>query len=225
MSFSVATAISRLESGMKSAFADGATAAQKLQRVNEVLDRFFEFGTFRGVRDVVTTLTTTSGVMTLAASYQRLDALSVTTSGQEGKVDIKGMEWPFRPNGPGVLDWSKYPDRDAIDMGDVGGVRKYQLTGPTAALDALTYSGLARKRFVWITDTATVVVPDSFQALRMGVLALGFEDVSDYARSGEMFAAALKLLESNLEEFNSVEQYGFVALDNASGMGGVENVL
>lgn len=224
MSFTYATAITRLDGGMVPAFKAAATSGQKLYRLNEVLERFFEFGRWRGVYDTAV-VTQTAGIITISATYQNMEALAVTLSGNERKVPIKSMEWPYMPGGPGLVPFDQYGDIVAIDKGDVSGTRKYQLTGDQTYLDTLTFSALLRKRYTWTATDSDTVPIDSFQALRMGVLALGFEDVSDYDRSTSMFNAALAVLNGNLEQFNAVESYGVITTDPNVGIGHASNLV
>ncbi|MDO6575610.1 hypothetical protein, partial [Staphylococcus pasteuri_A] len=74
--------------------------------------------------------------------------------------EIKPLEYQFQPNGPGYFDVTEGCVGVAIDLGDnASGVRRYQLTGNTTDLDALTFSAVLRKRYVWATDTSTTVIP------------------------------------------------------------------
>lgn len=196
--FTVATAISRLTGSGHNAFPATFDAGKQLQRVNEVLERFYEFGTWRGLHATVP-LTTSGGILTLDAAYQRIDGLAVPAQAMD--VPIRSMQWAFSTGGPGNRDWTTYLNLVAIDQGDVGGQRKYQLTGNPTAVDAMAFNGLARRRFAWITDTATVVVPDSFPALKCGVQAMQWEDEGDDGRYQAEFGKALQLLNGNLEEF------------------------
>lgn len=196
--FSVATAITRLTGSGKNAFQAGFTAGNHLQRINEVLERFYEFGSWRGLHDTID-ITTTSGIISLSTAYQRLDGLSIPSL--NALVPIKSQKWAFSPGGPGAQDWTLYPELIALDQGDTAGVRKYLVSGNATANDALTFSGLARKRFTWITNTADIVEPDSFQALRLGVQALGWEDEGDTERYQAVFQQALQVLNGNLQEF------------------------
>ena len=213
--FTIATAISRLEGGATSCFKPGSTSAQKLQRLNEVIERFYEFGTWRGLHDTIT-LTPEDGIISLPYTYQRLDGLGIPASALI--VPIKSQQWQFSTGGPGIQDWSLYGPLVAIDLGDnTSGIRRYQLTGTTTELDALSFKGLARKRFTWITDTAAVVSPDSFQALRMGVLALAMEDEGDDEGCKALFASALAVLNGNLQEFETEDRQMVVSPEMGMG--------
>lgn len=215
MSFTYSTAITRLGAGATSCFKPGSTDAQKLQRLNEVLERFHEFGTWRGVHETIS-VTSTSGIITLAAAYLRLDALAIPSLAQ--KVPIKSQQWAFSSGGPMVQDWSLYSFLVAIDLGDnSSGVRRYQITGDTDYLDSLTFSALARKRYTWVTDIGTTVIPDSFQALRQGVLALAMEDEGDDEGCKMLFAEALSVLNGNLQEFEPEERQMVVAPEMGGG--------
>lgn len=203
--FTVATAITRLTSGPTNAFGDNSiTSPQQLQRVNEVLEYFYDQGTWRGVQ-AAASLTSSGGIITLASSYQRLDGLVLPQYAQ--KVPIKSQQWAFQQGAIHAQDWSTFGDLLAIDMGDnASGQRQYQLTGNPTNLDALTFTGLARKRFNWITDTATVVAPDSYQALVKGVLAFRAIDNQDKDSFERLMAEAMTCLNGSLGEFEVEEK-------------------
>lgn len=210
-----ATAISRLENGSTSVFKPGATAEQKLQRVNEALDRFFEFGTWRGLKVNIVPVSS-GGIISLDPAYQRLDALGVPALNIP--VPIKSLEWAFSSAGPGPQDWTLYGELVAIDLGDSSqSVRQYQLSGAATYVDGLVFSGLARKRFTWINSMETPIVPESFSALRKGVLALGMEDEGDDDGCAKLFAEALSTLNGNLQEFDPMERQ--IVMQPTSGMG------
>lgn len=200
MSFTVATAITRLTGSGVNAFPATFDAGKQLQRINEVLEMFYDQGTWRGLHDTIS-LTTTSGIITLSATYQRLDGLSIPAQGTI--VPIRSMQWAFSPGGPGTQDWTLYSELVAIDLGDNGSSqRRYQVSGNTTATDALTFSGLARKRFTYITDTASVVSPDCYRGIKLGVEAMRWKDEGDDARYQSVFAEALQALNGNLQEFD-----------------------
>ena len=222
MPFSFATAISRLTSGPTNAFKAGLSSAQQLQRVNEVLDRFYELGTWAGVLTTISGLTTTAGVLSLPSSYIRLDGLSIPAKGEI--IPIKSQEWAFSEAGPGMQDWTQYGELVAIDQGDTNGVRTYQLTGDPSKLDLLVLAGLARKRYTWVTDTATIIVPDSYQAIRLGVIALGWEDEGDNGRYQATMDRALGVLNGNYDQSESDTEHGVVAVEMATSMGQIRNL-
>lgn len=218
--FSVATAITRLTSGGFNAFPASFSAGNQLQRINETLEMFFDQGSWRGLHDTIS-LTSTSGIISLSSAYQRLDGLSVPA--QNCPVPIRSMTWAFSPGGPGVQDWTLYSELIALDMGDnASGVRRYQVSGDATAADALTFSGLARKRFTWITSTADTVVPDCFRALKLGVEALRWKDEGDDARYQAAFAEALQALNGNLQEF--APDFRQVNIQPCFAMGSIPNV-
>lgn len=222
MSFTILTAITRLTTGPTNCFKAGLSSSQQLQRVNEVLEKFYDKGTWRGVYKQIA-LTSVGGIITLPSAYQRLDGLSIPNCGY--LVKIKSNLYPFQENGPHNQDWTKYCPAIAIDMGDVAGTRQYQLTGDPTRLDTFAYVGLARIRYVWATDTSTIVVPDSYQALRLGVISMGQEDELATDQAQKLFAQALQELEGNLAEFNSDFSYGEVQIDAGFGMGSVPNLV
>jgi hypothetical protein len=214
--FTVATAITRLTSGPTNIFGDGSlTSGQQLQRINEVLEYFYEFGTWRGVQTPIP-LTSTNGIITLSASYLRLDGLTIPAYAQG--VEIKSMGWAFSANGPKFQDWTQYATCIAMDMGDnSSGLRQYQLTGGTTQLDALSFEGLARKRFTWITDTSTVVTPDSYDGLVQGILAFRARDNQDRDAFNTYIGMALQSLNGNLQEFGPDDRQ--VQVELTTGMG------
>lgn len=198
MALTLSTAVTVLESGPFPPFVDGATTDQKKARINQVLERFYAENAWRGNRTVVDDLTTTSGVLTLAAGYSALVALSEPDSGSV--IPIKPMDWQFQSGGPGSHDWDEHGSNFvAIDMGDVSGQRKYRIPGDPTFIDAKTFRGLVKKRFVPLTDSDNVT-PENREALRMGCLALHFEDKGDYDRARIEFAEAIRVLNGDLQE-------------------------
>ena len=221
--FTYAQAIARLVSGPKSAFVAGLTPGQQLQRINEVLERFYELGTWAGVLSTLSGLTTTNGVITLPNTYLRLDALSNTNGGMP--VPIKNRDYLFNPAGPGLsILQSTGGSGVAIDQGDVNGQRQYQITGDPAILDTLTFTGLARLRYIWATSTSALVIPDCYQALRRGVIALGWEDEGDLSRYDAVFTRALTVLNGNYSQSESDTEHGVVACEPATSMGMIPNL-
>ncbi len=199
MPFTLAVAKSRLESGFPSSFTAGATDAQKIQRINEALDLFYEYGTWRGLR-VIVPLTTTGGILTLASAYERLDGLGVASL--NCIVPIQGQQYQFSPGALLPQDWTLSSELLALDQGDTAGVRSYQITGNTTSLDALAFTGEARRRFTWLSDTAAAIYPDSYSALVQGVQALNWRDAGDGERYAASLAEALRILNGDVREFN-----------------------
>lgn len=221
MSFTIAQAISRIESGPRNLWITSQgtlTSGQKLQRINEVLSAWYEEGTWRGVCTTVS-LTSTSGIITLAETYLRLDGLQVTTTGKIGRVDIKPQQFEFQPGGPGVD-----PERRfvyvAIDLGDnASGVRRYRLTGTDAdaeclaEVDALTFSGLARKRYVWATDTTPIVTPDCYAALELAVRAMNAADEQANELSKDLWGQSYAKLDAGLGQFEQGNELGALQIE------------
>ncbi len=216
--FTFGTAIARLSNGPTSAFKPGITADQKLQRLNEVLEEFFDLGTWRGVHAEIE-MTTTLGVLTVPREYQRLDGLGIPSL----NINLgqpKSQQWAYQRGGPGIQDWGLYGELVYIDMGDVNGTHQYQVTGSTVDLDALTFKGLARKRYVWQTDTGAECIPDSFQALSIGVRALGMRDEgANNPEARAMMDEAISVLNGNLGEFEPEERQ--VVVSRTLGFGSV----
>lgn len=198
MALTLTQAVTDLESGPVNPFSEGASTPQKKKRINQVLERFYAEHTWRGNRTVVNGLTTTNGILTLAIGYSALVSLTEPLTG--GRIDIKPIEWEFQEGGPGSLDWDNYGAIVAIDQGDVSGQRTYRITGDPTAIDTKTFRGLVKKRFISLGDSDNVT-PENREALRMGCLALHFEDKGDYERSKTQFADAIRLLNQDLEEY------------------------
>lgn len=194
----LATAITRLTSGPVNLFG-GLTSGQQLQRVNEVLERFYDEGTWRGLHDTIP-LASSGGVITLTVAYQRLDGLAVPAD--NCIYDIRSDNWAFSKSGPGPQDWTKYGQSVALDQGDsAGGQRQYLITADAPTVDAKTFQGWARKRYTWATDTSTVLYPDCYQALALGVKWLFAEDEKQTKSAEEWHQMALRALNGNLDEF------------------------
>lgn len=225
MSFTIATALSRLTTQQRSPFVTTygtMNAAQQLQRINEILEGFYDEGDWRGLHATVS-LTSTSGIITLVAAYLRLDGLGI--SANNFVIPIKNMAYAYQVAGPGIQDWTKYGKTLAIDMGDVGGVRQYQLTGDTTANDALAFTGLARKRYVYATDTTPTVIPDSYSALEIGVRAFAAKDASANDLYKDLWAQALARLAGNAEEFEAPQSAGILQFDPCFTAARIPNIL
>lgn len=220
MAHTLAQALTVLSSGPSVPFKSGASDAQKKARINQVLERFYAEHTWRGNRVLVDNLTTTAGVLTLAATYSALVALSQPASG--GSITIRPMDWEFQSGGTGSHNWDTYGGSlYAIDMGDVSGQRKYRIPGDPDYVDTLTFRGLAKRRFSTLSDSDNVT-PDNTEALRMGCLALHFEDAGDYDRAKVEFDAAIRLLNQDLEEYQA-DAAQFVQLDPT--MARISNIM
>lgn len=214
--FTVSQALTRLTSGPRNLFITSQgtlSAGQQLQRVNEILEKFYDKGDWRGVH-VPVALTSVLGIITLDAAYLRLDGLAIASC--NFIVPIKNMSYGYQVGGPGLQDWTEYGNTVALDMGDnSSGLRQYQITGCPDANDVLALTGLARKRFTWITDTSTVVVPDCFGALRTAVLAMNAEDEQATEIASKLWADAFTELDNNHEEFEAPQSAGILQLDPA----------
>jgi hypothetical protein len=226
VSFTIANALARLSGSKFNMFLtqNGVMSnVQQLQRLNEVLEKFYDRGDWRGVHQNVS-LTSVSGVITLTSSYLRLDGLGIPAN--NFVVPIKNMAFAYQVGGPMIQDWTNYGKTIAIDMGEnSSGLRQYQITGSATANDALTFSGLARRRFNWITDTSTVVVPDCFGALQTGVRAMAAEDENDIATAKELWSQAFAELDDNHEEFEAPQSSGILQLDPLFTAARIPNIL
>ena len=221
MSFSIATALSRLGAGRFNLWIGQngtASAGQQLARYNQIMEEFWLKGTWPGLHEEIT-LASVSGVITLGAAYLRLDGLSASpaftppAAGCWSQIAIKPMQHRWQPGGPGYFTPTVACDVIALDRGDAAGVRVYQLTGVTATLDAWTYTGFARKRYIYATDTATVVAPDCYSALELGVRAFNARDErADDA--DKLWAEALQALDDSMGQFNEGNDFGVMQMDS-----------
>ena len=267
MSFTIATAISRLSTGSVNYFKAGATSAQQLQRVNECLERLWNFGMWDGLLQEIS-LTSTGGIITLPAQYRKLVALRINDSNCGNKnVSIKSQQWKFSPSAPRERNWFKGNWADvAFDLGDVGvayiggqiqdgitgsyynvavengvlgivpssgatqtlvasGARQYQVSGNPDYVDTLTFTGMARLRYIWAVDTTVTVWPDNYQALLYAVQSFYWRDMGDDNRADALFSNALNTLEKDLDGILSEEDLGSITLEPTMGMGGIPNIL
>lgn len=213
MSFTYATAISRLDGQMEAVWTPGATSQQKLDRVNDVLDRFWNEGDWEGLSaDIVPV--SSGGVITLAAAYKNLDVLQVSTAGSERDIPIKSQLWKFTPSANFVGDWSNFSGpMFAFDKGETSGQRVYQLTGQASLADAYTYIGQAKRRYVRVTNDTMVVNPDCWPALLVGVRAWHWQDQGDNIRYQMEFADALRQLAKDLGNIQDSEDLGSVSIE------------
>ncbi len=223
VSFTIAEAIARVDAQPEPVWTPGMSSAKKLQRINEVLEALWTFGTWDGLlADVAPT--SSGGIITLDIAYRVLDLLTVPSLG--GRVPIKNQQWKFGPEAAGVTDWTQYGYLLAFDLGETGsgGARRYQITGNAAYADALTYSGSAKKRYTWATNTATVVVPDCFQAVLTAVRAFHWKDVGDNDRFDREFQNALGILEKSLSAVDAFADYGSMNLAYETSGGAIRNL-
>ena len=232
VSFTIANAVARLTGSRFNLFLtqNGQMSnVQQLQRINQVLEQFWLKGSWPGLHTEAT-VTSSGGVITLDASYLRLDGLAASKdftapdTGCWSKVDIKAMQYRWQPGGPGYFDPTDVCGVIAYDLGDVGGVRKYQLTGETATLDTYKYRGFARKRYVWATADSTVVTPDCYPALEMGVRAYNAED-EQADNVDALWAKAFQALDDSMGQMNQGNDFGTLQTDPAISMGMVPNLV
>lgn len=218
--FTIAQALTRLTAGQNNLLKTSygvMSNDQKLQRINEILDRWYEAEDWRGVRSVQA-LTSSGGIISLSAGYLRADKrISITTAGREGDFfEIKPLDWQFQTGGPGYFDVTTGCNcfGVAIDLGDnASGVRRYQLTGDATVLDALTYSAVLRKRYVWATDTTPTVIPDCYTALELSVRARHMEDENAFDTANQLWQSVWTMLDSNLGQFEQGNDFGSMPID------------
>lgn len=217
--FTIAQALTRLASGARNLFITSQgtlSSGQQLQLINQILEEWYKNESWRGVREVVDGMTSTSGILSLAAGYLRADKRFNITSDRfkGGFLEIKPLDYQSQPNGPGYFPPSEGCIGLAIDLGDnASGVRRYQLTGAADALDELTFSAVLRKRYVYATDTTPTVIPDCFPALELSAMAMIARYEGDIDRSNKYWSDAYQLLDSDLGEFEAGNELGSMQID------------
>ncbi len=231
--FTIATAFTRLSAGPHNLFvtAQGTMdATQKLSRYNAIMEEFWLKGSWPGLHKEIS-LTTTSGLMTLPAAYLRLDGLTYSNAftppehGSWSNIPLQPMQFMWQPGGPQYFDANSSCAVFAIDQGDnSSGQREYQLTGDTTTLDAYTYKGFARKRYVYATSTSDTVIPDCYSALEWAFRSFQARDEnSEWA--APYWASALQALDDSMGEFMEGNEYGVLQTDPIIGMGQVPNLI
>lgn len=217
--FTIAQAITRLTAGQHNLFKTQygtMTAPQQLARINEILDRWYESGSWRGVLVPDVALTSSGGIVSLPAAYLWVDKrIVITTDGHEGcYYETKPLTYRYQPNGPGYCVGCLGV---AVDLGDNGsGVRQYRLTYDPdhyAAVDALAYAAVLRKRYVWATDTTPTVIPDCYAALVLSARAMAAEDEQAVGPAADYWAQAYAVLDSNLGQFEEGNDLGVMPID------------
>lgn len=217
--FTIAQALTRLTAGQHNLLKTQygvMSAAQQLQRINEILDRWYEAEDWRGVRSVQA-LTSVSGIISLPAAYLRADKrIVVTTEGHCGcYFEIKPLEYQFQLDGPGYFDVTEGCCYGvAIDLGDdASGVRRYQLTGEAATLDTYAYKAVLRLRYVYATTTTPVVVPDCYSAIVLSVRAFNAEDEGAYDVANNLWGQVFQMLDDNIGQFEEGNDWGVMPID------------
>lgn len=307
MSFTLATAISRIDNLQQPIWTAGATASQKLQACNQALDKMWTLGGWDGLLQEVTGLTSVSGILVLPSQYKILTGLRVCGNngqlangygyGGSPRVSIKSQQWKFSPNANGT-DWGCYcgPPWIAFDLGDFtsvgtglivfdtglnenveitsidgiltvevapegstpssgitiqdqgngqfynigsdngiiglytatptssGSNRKYQIPGPFSITNNLIFSGMAKLRYIYASDTNTVVEPDCFEALMMAIRAIHWYDTGDTKRAEEEFNTAVKLVNADLGQVQQDADMGRVTTEFEFSGGSILNI-
>lgn len=222
--FTIATAITRMGLGKYDLFL-GMSPLQKLQRINDVLSAFYIQATWRGVLVEITPVIV-DGKITLSEAYLRLDALNIVVANNMGRVPIVDIQYKYRPNGTGPYENTDDCQIVAIDQGDnANGQRVYQLTGDLTTINALTFSALARKRYVYATSTTTTVVPDCYPALELGVRAMNASDEQAHELSLALWSDSFSRLDADLKEFTIGNPYGPMQIDPMATMGLFNTIL
>ena len=141
-------------------------------------------------------------------------------------MPIKNLSYAYQSGGPGIQDWEQFGKTVALDLGDsVEGQRQYQITGDPDASDSLTFTGLARRRYIWISDTANVVIPDCYSALELGVRAKAAADANANDLSKDLWAQAFSELDNNADEFEAPQSSGILQLDPCFTAARIPNIL
>lgn len=210
---------------MEPVWTPGATPPQKLARINTVLERFWNEGKWEGLFADITP-TSSGGVITLASGYKNIDALQVSTAGSEQNVPIKSQLWKFTPSAEFIGDWTKFGGAImAFDKGETSGTRLYQIAGPTATVDAYTYTAQAKKRYIWATSASDIVIPDCFPALLLGVRAYHWLDQGDNTRFQLEFSDSLRQLGQDTGGVQEMEGLGSVSLEYTRSGGAIPCLL
>lgn len=222
VSFTLATCISRIDNQMEPVWSPGSTADQKLERVNNVIERLWVDGTWDGlIKDIVPV--SSGGIITLDPLYKTIETLIVPSQGR--RISIKSQQWKGTPSAGYIGDWHKYSSGYAFDCGDQNGSRVYELSGDPDTNDLLVFSAQVRFRYVWSTDSGRAVVPDCFQAILQGVRSMHWLDVGDRARYDAEFSEAIRLLEADLSDVQDEEDMGCVNLEFSTSGGALNNIL
>lgn len=227
--FTIAQALTRLTAQQRNPFKTTygtMTDPQQLQRINQILETWYDSDSWRGVRSVEA-LTSSGGIISLPAAWLRAEQrISVTTEGKCGFFEIKPLEYQFQSGGPGYFDVTEVCYGVAIDLGDnASGVRRYQLTGTALDLDFLAYRAVLRRRYVYAVDTVPTVIPDCFPALELSVRAMAAADAGANDLSKDLWAQAYQKLDSNIGQFNQGTEYGVMQMDPHCGIGSAANLI
>lgn len=222
MPFTISQAITRIDGQPEPVWSNGMTSGQKLQRINEALEKLYILGTWDGLLEEIS-LSPVNGIITLDPSYYTIEALK-DDNGID--VSIKTQMWKYSKSAPIIDDWAKWHGAPmAFDKGDIAGSRTYEIAGDPSDVDAIVYKGMARKRYVWAVDTSTVVSPDCFEALLLSVRSLHWQDVGDMQRAEYMAGKAVEALERILNEVLGDADMGHVTIDGESGGGTILNLV
>jgi len=225
----IAQAITRLTASQQNPFLTKygtMSSPQQVQRINEILDTWYTSDSWRGVRKTVD-LTSVLGIITLPATYLRVEKrIAITSPGCCGWFyDIKPMEWQFQTGGPGWFDPERCCIGAAIDLGDnSSGQRQYQLTGDTDTVDSRTYTGLARLRYNFTTDTSTPIIPDCYTALEISARAMRAMDTNATGLAQELWGQAFARLDSDLGQYQMGDENGVLQLDPSCALG-ITNIV
>lgn len=176
---------------------------QKNLRINEVIERWYNEGTWvDNVRRVTTadgTLSVADGLMTLETEYFALSRLSIPD--EQYPIDIKPKEFEHKsPDSTGPRDWTQSHSIFAIDRGFFGGKRQYLLTGDPVVLDVKEYEGLARRRFKFLANDLEEINPPNFGALKQGCMSLEYEVRGNFEMANAAWSNCLRLLNEQLHE-------------------------
>lgn len=102
--------------------------------------------------------------------------------------------------------------------------RQYEIPGPQAYIDSLTFKGMAKQRYIYATDLNANVAPDSFEGLLMGVRAYHSYATGDTERAGVEFSQALEIVERDLGQILQDEDMGRVTVEYEFSGGSIPNL-
>lgn len=192
-----------LSTGKNPVFGSEWNDEQKNLRINEVLERWYNEGTWvdniRRVSTATFDMTVEGGILTLGTEYFALTRLSIPS--QQYAIEIKPKEFEFSsPDSRGPMDWSASGSLYAIDRGFFGGKRQYILTGNPTLLDGKVLEGLARRRFHFISEDMEEINPPNFGALKQGCISLEYEAQGNFEMANVAWANCLRLLNEQLHE-------------------------
>jgi hypothetical protein len=189
--------------------ADSVTDATFLIALNQVRQRFFDSGKWKGLV-IEAELTPADGVVGLPDNCEA--ALSAQIDGRPAVIFSRQHE--VTAGGGGAVGLIDNGDRTYKIMGkqDVGSVKltckmRYQDLEPVPDEPAEDY-------------VEPQVYPDNVGALKLGLLSLAYEDNADLERADMYFVKALQLLNGEVKEARGGAQFTMQMSPHGFHMGG-----